>query len=61
MLAGMRVIGSINCAHGGHSLTNEFLRKVLSDKNNFTITENIDNVTSLEKVRSDQKRIAVNA
>ena len=61
MLAGMRVIGSIDCAHGGHSLTNEFLRKVLSDKNNFTITENIDNVTNLEKVRSDQKRIAVNA
>ena len=36
MLAGKRVIGSINCIRGGHSLTNDFLRQVLSDKNNFT-------------------------
>ena len=61
MLAGMRVIGSVECAHGGHSLTNDFLRKVLSDKNNFTIIENINNVTNLQKARSEQKRIAVNA
>ena len=61
MLAGMRVIGSVECTHGGHSLTNDFLRKVLSDKNNFTIIENINNVTNLQKARSEQKRIAVNA
>jgi len=61
MLAGMRVVGSIECAHGGHSLTNDFLRKILSDKNNFTIIENINNVTNLQKVESSQKRIAVNA
>jgi len=61
MLAGMRVIGSVECAHGGHSLTNDFLRKFLSDKNNFAIIENIDNVTNLQKIESSQKRIAVNA
>ena len=57
----MRVIGSVECAHGGHSLTNDFLRKFLSDKNNFAIIENIDNVTNLQKIESSQKRIAVNA
>ena len=61
MLSGMRVIGSVKCAHGGHSLTNDFLRKLLSDKNNFTIIENFDSVTNLQKATSDQKRIAVNA
>ncbi len=61
MLAGMRVIGSVECAHGGHSLTNDFLRKVLSDTNNFTVVENIDSVRNIQKTTSEQKRIAVNA
>ena len=61
MLAGMRVIGSVDCLHGGHSLTNNFLRKVLSDKSNFTVVSNIEPITNLEKSTSEQKRIAVNA
>ena len=28
MLSGARVIGSVECVHGGHALTNEFLRKI---------------------------------
>ena len=31
-LVGYRLIGSLKCAHGGHSLTNKLLRKVFSDK-----------------------------
>ena len=34
MLSGARVIGSIECIHGGHALTNEFLKKIFSNKNN---------------------------
>ena len=36
---GYRVIGSISCSQGGHYLTNQFLRKVFKDKNNFSIIE----------------------
>ena len=28
MLSGARVIGSVECIHGGHALTNEFLKKI---------------------------------
>ncbi len=61
MLAGMRVIGSVSCMHGGHLLTNDFLRKLLSDKNNFSIVESTENISNLKKIPSNQKRIAVNA
>ena len=39
MLSGARVIGSVECVHGGHALTNEFLKKIFSDKNNYDIVE----------------------
>tara|TARA_S200000501_G_scaffold360183_1_gene386955 strand:+ start:7216 stop:8145 length:930 start_codon:yes stop_codon:yes gene_type:complete len=61
MLAGMRVIGSVSCKHGGHLLTNDFLRKILSDRDNFSIVESLKDVSNLKKITSDQKRIAVNA
>ncbi len=61
MLAGMRVIGSVSCKHGGHLLTNDFLRKILSDRTNFTIVESVKDISNLKKITSDQKRIAVNA
>ena len=61
MLAGMRVIGSVSCMHGGHLLTNEFLKKILSNKDNFVITESLENISNLKKITPNQKRIAVNA
>ena len=38
-LSGYKIIGSLKCSQGGHSLTNRLLRKVFSDKNNYTIFE----------------------
>ena len=38
-LSGYKIIGSIRCSQGGHSLTNQLLRKVFSDKNNYHIFE----------------------
>ena len=38
-LAGYKLIGSIKCSQGGHSLTNELLREVFKDKSNFSIFE----------------------
>ncbi len=38
-LTGYRIIGSLNCKHGGHSLTNKLLRKVFSDNKNYSLIE----------------------
>ena len=38
-LSGYKIIGSLKCSQGGHSLTNRLLRKVFADKNNYTIFE----------------------
>ncbi len=38
-LSGYKIIGSIKCSQGGHSLTNQLLRKVFKDKNNYSIFE----------------------
>ena len=37
--SGYRMIANINCSQGGHYLTNQVLREVFSDKNNFSIIE----------------------
>jgi len=38
-LSGYKIIGKIVCSQGGHKLTNQLLRKVFQDKNNFSIIE----------------------
>ena len=38
-LAGYKIIGKIVCSQGGHKLTNQLLRKVFLDKNNFSLIE----------------------
>ncbi len=37
--SGYRIIGSINCSQGGHFLTNQLLKKVFENKENFSIIE----------------------
>ena len=37
--AGFRMIGSITCSQGGHYLTNQLLRKVFKNKENFSVLE----------------------
>ncbi len=38
-LTGYRLIGSLQCKHGGHSLTNKLLRKVFNDTRNYSLIE----------------------
>ena len=38
-LSGYKIIGSVKCSQGGHSLTNELLRKLFSDENNYSLIE----------------------
>ena len=37
--SGYRIVGSVKCSRGGHYLTNQFLRKLFKDKQNFSIVE----------------------
>jgi len=61
MLSGARVIGSVECTHGGHALTNEFLKKIFSDKSNYDIVENESSSINVRKIVPLHKRLAVNA
>ena len=38
-LSGHKIIGKLICSQGGHKLTNQLLRKVLSDKSNYSLFE----------------------
>ena len=38
-LSGYKIIGSVKCSQGGHSLTNKLLRKVFSDSSNYSLIE----------------------
>ena len=38
-LAGYKIIGRVVCSQGGHKLTNQLLRKVFKDKENFSLIE----------------------
>ncbi len=38
-LSGYKILGTINCTQGGHNLTNQLLRKVFDNDENFSILE----------------------
>ena len=61
MLSGARVIGSVECIHGGHALTIEFLRKIFSNKTNFDVVESQSLSSNIRKIIPLNKRFAVNA
>ena len=61
MLSGARVIGSVECIHGGHALTNEFLKKIFSDKSNYDIVESESSSSNIRKIVPLHKRLAVSA
>ena len=38
-LSGYRIVGSLECSQGGHSLTNKLLRELFRDKKNYSLLE----------------------
>ena len=38
-LSGYKIIGSIKCSQGGHKLTNQLLREIFKDQNNYSLIE----------------------
>jgi UDP-3-O-[3-hydroxymyristoyl] N-acetylglucosamine deacetylase len=61
LLAGHRILGSVTCVQGGHSLSNLFLRSLLKDKSNYSIIELEESKTIKSYFKTPANKIAVNA
>ena len=58
-LSGYKIIGKLKCSQGGHKLTNDLLRKVFQNKDNYSISEiNEKNVPHLLAYKQNLKSIA---
>ena len=61
LLSGYRILGNVNCLHGGHFLTNTFLKKLFEESSNFKEVV-VDDIKSPNRVFKTQiNKIAVNA
>ena len=60
ILSGYKIIGKVNCCHGGHQLTNIFLRKLLKKQATFNIIQNRKTIFKKTKINQSTK-LAVNA
>jgi UDP-3-O-[3-hydroxymyristoyl] N-acetylglucosamine deacetylase len=61
ILSGFRILGSVTCSQGGHSLSNIFLRKLLENKSNYSIIENEDSKNIKSFFKTSENKLAVNA
>ena len=61
ILSGYRILGSVTCVQGGHSLSNLFLRTLLKDKSNYSIVELEESKTIKSYFKIPTNKIAVNA
>ena len=61
LLSGNRVLGKIVCEHGGHELTNRFLRKLFSDKSFYKVVEFKDVILRKKASVNSSIGLAVNA
>mgnify|MGYP006157221411 FL=1 len=61
LLSGYRILGSVKCTQGGHSLSNLFLRDLLKDKSNYSLIELEDSKTIKRYFKIPANKLAVNA
>ncbi len=61
LLSGYRILGSVTCIQGGHSLSNLFLRTLLKDRSNFSIIELEESKTIKSYFETSTNKLAVNA
>ena len=61
ILSGYRILGSVTCVQGGHSLSNSFLRALLKDKSNYSIIEAEESKTTKSYFETPANKLAVNA
>ena len=61
LLSGHRILGKVVCHHGGHELTNLFLRKIFNSKSNFRLAELKQFKVTKKFLSKELEKIAVNA
>jgi UDP-3-O-[3-hydroxymyristoyl] N-acetylglucosamine deacetylase len=61
LLSGYRILGSVTCVQGGHSLSNLFLRTLLKNKSNYSIIELEKPKTIKSYFKTPVNKLAVNA
>ena len=61
LLSGYRILGSVKCSQGGHSLSNSFLRAIFKDPSNFVIIEQEETVSAKNYFKISANKLAVNA
>ena len=61
LLSGYRILGSVKCTKGGHSLSNLFLRAIFKDQSNFVIIEQKETISSKKYFKIPTNKLAVNA
>ena len=61
LLSGYRILGSVTCVQGGHSLSNLFLRTLLKNKANYSIIELEKPKTIKSYFKTPVNKLAVNA
>jgi UDP-3-O-[3-hydroxymyristoyl] N-acetylglucosamine deacetylase len=61
LLSGFRILGSVICVQGGHSLSNLFLRNLLKDELNYSIIQLEETRTIKTYFKTSTNKLAVNA
>jgi len=61
LLSGYRILGSVKCTQGGHSLSNLFLRALFKDQSNFVLIEEEESVSVKTYFKTSANKLAVNA
>ena len=61
LLSGFRILGSVKCIQGGHSLSNLFLRAFLKDRSNYLTIELEDSKPNKTYFKTSVNKLAVNA
>ena len=61
LLSGYRILGSVKCSQGGHSLSNLFLRAFFKDQSNFVTIEKEESVAQKNFFKTPTNKLVVNA
>ena len=61
LLSGYRMLGSVKCVQGGHSLSNLFLRAIFKDQLNFVKIETQESISTKTYFKTSINKLAINA
>ena len=61
LLSGYRILGTVKCVQGGHSLSNMFLKSIFKDSSNFMEIQFDDKVKAKAIFKTSINKLAVNA